>query len=309
MRSKIYFLTYLNRSGSTLLAKKLAQFPEVGMGIEGKLIDGIQRGEVNINNEDELNEYLELNYADLKFKRWGISKNVLKYNLINKYDYPINFNNFISESLYLFFSNERKKVYIHKQGRYFNHIKKLRTLFPGTKVIFIKRDPRAIYNSLKKTKNSTNGKIMQDDIIAFSNTYIKTERIIKKYLDVDYFYIIKYEDLVRNEENELDKLKAFLGLIKNRELSNNSYYNYIPPEQHHLHKNIRKDNIFKRINAWEKELEDWEIYVLERILKNHIEKNNYFVQGIKFKSLKKKISVLNLLLRSFFEITLLSNIK
>ena len=51
---EIVFLCYLNRSGSTLLAKKLGEFKEVGVGIECEFIDGFNRGDVKIETKEQL---------------------------------------------------------------------------------------------------------------------------------------------------------------------------------------------------------------------------------------------------------------
>lgn len=309
--SNFCFLTYLNRSGSTLLAKKLAQYKDIGVGIEAKLIDGIQRGSVDIKNEDDLDQYLDLNYKDPKFRSWKISKEELKNRVIEKYNFPIRFNHFLETAFELYFKNDPKKIYIHKQGRYFNHIKKIRKLFPNAKFIFIQRDPRAIYNSQKKATNSTDGSPMQTDIVKFALGYKKVQKLLKQYVNENYFHIIRYEKLLYDEVNEMNDILDFLKvnpLISDKD----NYYNRIPKHQQNLHLNLKNNmNKNERIDAWKNELENWEVLFLQKVLKKELNVNtyNYFANiNIKIFS-KDNIFMLQPKLIKFYELFFLKNTK
>ena len=68
MKLIICFLTYLNRSGSILLAKKLNEYQDISVGIEAEFIGGFNRGNVEIRNQKELSDYLNKSYQIKKFE-------------------------------------------------------------------------------------------------------------------------------------------------------------------------------------------------------------------------------------------------
>lgn len=299
----IHFLSFMNRSGSTLLAKELNKYRDIAVSIEGLEKRSLKYDPEKffLNNEEEITNWLDFIYKNgVKFKKWGLNKNTIRRKLLSKH-YPINFNEFFTIALNLYFKNNPARVLIHKGGGYFNNLSKSEKVYSDSKYIFIDRDPRAIYNSLRKTQDSITGKIMNDNILSFAIAYKNLQNRIKYYkkntIYKDKFIRVFYDNLVRNNKSVIDKIINFFNLSKYKKNENNNYYNLIPNEQKYLHKNINKKMMRNRIYAWRDELDSNDIYFLEKVLKNQIIMNGYRFEKLYFKNLNNKIDILKKLLK------------
>lgn len=268
----IHFLTYLSRSGSTLLAKKLSEYPSLGVTIEANWVDGIRKGNrtIKINNKKELNAYLKTIEKSSKYKFWNIDSEKLEESILNK-QFPFCYKDVLEEILLQYF--DFKSSYIFKTDSYFIYHKKLWDVFPKAKILFLDRDPRGIFNSQKKSVNSDTKKPMQSNICKFACEYYYAFEVVTK---LDYeprFLKLKYEDLLLREGELMNEILDFIGLEKrSTEISN--YQDQIPNSQQHLHSNIGKNNVqLDRINGWQKELTKFEIIFLENVLKKQIERS------------------------------------
>jgi len=104
--------------------------------------------------------------------------------------------------------NSRKKRWIEKTPANTRFVPTLEKWFPGTtKYIYIMRDPRDVFASLKSKHPNYNLK-------NFCNGWTSQLRIvdlIKKKV-CERFYLLRYEDLVENPETTLEKLADFLKI-------------------------------------------------------------------------------------------------
>ena len=273
-------MTYIARSGSTLLAKELDKYKSIGVTIEDDIPDGLLEGEeVFINNLYELDIYLDKLFSKPKFQFWNIDRENLRAELENE-EYPIDIGIILDKLYKFYFSDSKYEVGIHKKGRYYLKIDELLKFFPDAKFIHLKRDPRGLFNSQKKSRDSRSGKLMSNNVVAFALSYRKMYNILKSYNKSDYIYSLRYEDLIDNFDKEIDAILDFLG-VTNREKEDLSYYNKIPDPQKELHDNIQQPPLKKRKSGWEKELSALEIAVLEACLKKEIRKEGYYFSSIK----------------------------
>jgi hypothetical protein len=302
MNRPIHFLVFFNRSGSTLLAKKLNEYKDLAVGIEVRFKKDIEEKFI-VNSEYELNNWLDCVFSDNKYRYWNINKNELKNKLL-KFTFPISYKDFLTCSLDLFFKNDPAKILIHKNRGYFRNIIKSKIIFPGSKYIFIQRDPRAIFNSLKKSLDSYTTNIMADNIVGFALWYKNIQKKICFYITNDelkkYIVIIRYEDLLLNEQKELNKILEFFNVSNTKSERLEQYYEKIPENQKYLHENITKENLTDRINAWKRELPLSEIYFLNKVIKKDIVKNGYRIENINFFYLEKKTELIINLLKYFY---------
>lgn len=275
MENRICFLSYLNRSGSTLLAKKLDEFRDISVSIEAEIPDGLRKGSLPVNNLPELDQYLDLLYRNKKFSNWGINREKLR-NVLKETSFPINFRDILYTILFLYFSNDRSKLYIYKRNIYYWYYKSLRLLFPGCKILFIIRDPRALFNSQKKAISTIDNKPMQNSPVRFAIWYKKVLKFIyNNLMGKSYFMLVRYEELVLNEVSVISKILKFLE-VSSKKKSDSRYKERIPREQTRLHPNIRADIMrADRVKSWENELAVAEKLFLGRILVNEIVKLGY----------------------------------
>ena len=322
-KNKIFFLTYLARSGSTLLSKKLSQIKNLGVGIEEDIEDNISKGCFKLKSEEGLDKYLDQIFSDEKFKNWKIKKSDLKTQLLSNHKFPISFNEVLTEIFDLYFNGEQKEVYVHKKGNYYLFWREVLKTFPNSKFIFIYRDPRAIYNSQSKNKNSQN-RIMQKNIYTFAYSYRLAHRLLSRLNKRnDKLLTIKYEDLVINEDYILNLIFYFLYIEKLVKSGSNDYYKRIPENQLHLHNNVKLNyNDDKRINAWKSELSNSEIFIIEKLLKKEIVHLDYKLLDVSLNNLSafrriilsfrlsyyKSLNNLKLLLRLYLKIHKLKKI-
>lgn len=277
--NEILFLAYLNRSGSTLLAKKLNNFKDIAVSLEANFSRNIVDCFYAVDNR-EIDYWLNIIYMDYKFNSWNLDKDVIKKELLQKKK-PIQFNDFLKVALGLLLIKEKNnaKLIIFKSHMLFwgNLIQTIR-LFPGSKHIFIDRDPRAIYNSQKKSIDSRTKKPMLTDRIEFALGYKRNHFKIKHYKNQvrlkEIIHVLKYEDLILNECDTLNQIIGFLE-VSNEKLDNQDYYEKIPEEQKHLHQNLTYKNKVERINAWRNELNIDDTMFLGFVLKHEIKSNGY----------------------------------
>lgn len=272
----ICFLTYMNRSGSTLLAEKLDRLSEVCVSLEPDIRDGLgeARGLV-IRDEDALEDYLDEIYRSHKFSKWGIDREALSVLLLQG-GFPITFREILPAILSQYCGTEEVRLYVFKNNEYFRFYAILREMFPASKFIFVARDPRGIFNSEKQAVDSA-GRPMRRNLAVFAAHYVRTHDFIEMNLrGKTYFHYLRYEDLVQHEAKVLRELEGFLGISCDTSGKEAEYFRKIPENQKHLHRNLADGEMkTRRISAWDEELEPLEISFLQTTLGRYLAKNNY----------------------------------
>lgn len=255
MNNSIVFLTYLARSGSTYLASKLDTCAGVRVGIEARFIDGWTTAGFSIENPVQLQQYISSLYTDEKFRKWKIPEEVL-HEKFSSLKFPVQFSTVLSVCLAEYFKDDVPLVQIHKRGDYFKCVEQILKELPAAKFIFIDRDPRAIYNSQSKSLDSKTNLPMMRDIVHFVFEYKKEQQMLSNASSFPCFYRCSYEQLLKNESDELKKILQFLG-VKNQyvALEKGSYFDAIPNAQKHLHEHVKSGvPVLKRIDGWKDEL-------------------------------------------------------
>ena len=271
MNQRLCFLTYLARSGSTLLASELDQYESIGVTLEENLPDGIKKGKpVKIKDSKALEDYLEEIYRDKKFQAWDIDKSRLKEAILGSYPFPLRYKDILNVIHYLYFAGNMPEMVIHKQGNYCLLIEKVRKEFPDAMILFIDRDPRAIHNSQKKSINSISEKFMNAGIVRFALTYKRMQEIIRRKGNDAFFYTINYEDLIKYPDQELKKILDFFQIRSAGKNTSKSYFSRIPGRQKHLHQNVPENYNSFGITRWKEELEDHRIAFLQTVLRREL---------------------------------------
>ena len=76
------FLIYMNRSGSTLLARLLDNYKEIGVTPEANLPDGINHGTGKLESLKNIDRFLDEIFTDDRFCSWQLNKKILRDKLI-----------------------------------------------------------------------------------------------------------------------------------------------------------------------------------------------------------------------------------
>lgn len=298
----IIFLAYINRSGSTILAKELSYFKDIAVSIEGleKRFIKVDYEKFLLNNENDIEVLLDNIYNEEKFKSWNIDREELKEEIINA-NIPLNYNELLKIILNKYFSNDNAQVILYKNIGLFQNLKKSQKIFPNSKYIFIERDPRAIFNSLSKSIDSLTKLPMSRDLVAFVVRYKNIKKKIYYYRKNNnynkMFYLISYEELIMHTNRTLSKIIKFLNVSSTKRKNSINYFDLIPEEQKHLHESINQNIIEKRINAWQSELSKEKIWFLSFVTKREINECEYIKPEVNFLQLENKFEVIKYLIK------------
>ena len=297
---QIVFLTYLNRSGSTFLAKLLNEYSDIGVSLEARLPDGIFYGPLKLKKAQDIEKVLNRLYADEKFLAWNIDRNVLRKKLSNL-KFPIKFNQFLNTLLQKYFKKSDAKIFIYKCAHYIRYIETIKKLFPKAKFIFVLRDIRAIYNSQKNTLDSITKRPMVNNPIVVAVKFKRIAKILRKNVNCDWLYVIKYENLMGDKDYELNKILDFLGSNRMKKINNKGYSKRIPNLQKSLHKNIDLPPLVERINAWQDKLSKSEILAIQKIAGDALSKSGYKLVDFGRISFKDRLDYIRLWLHYYLE--------
>ena len=260
---QIVFVTYMNRSGSTYLCKRLGDFSDIAVTLEASFPDGIARRELVIESAAGLDDGIRQLYDDAKFASWNVAPEDLKERLARA-RYPIGFPDIFAGIVDIAFGSGKKAV-IYKNGAYLLNLRKVRQQFPDCKVIHLIRDFRAIYASQKRSISSRTGRAMARFPFENARLYRRMANIAQRHAEAPWFHVVRYEDLVSQPDPTLASLVDFLGCSSVCDDRDRSYAASIPDAQKHLHANIHLSPLPSRIDAWREELNSEEVYAIEKI--------------------------------------------
>ncbi|MFM1874728.1 MAG: hypothetical protein RL266_465 [Bacteroidota bacterium] len=282
MYNGLCFLCHLNRSGSTLLAKELDSRFNAFVSIEARFVNRIVRNYKLPMDQAEFERFRSDLRTDEKFSEWNISEERLN-ELFDKLKFPVGMKEIFNPIMEETTTGHSYDYFILKAGKYHFYYQKLKKEFPDAKFIFIRRDPRAVFNSLSKTKRSASNEVMLDDVARFCWTYRKSDRVLATLKGKSDFLIVDYEELITEPDMLFQKVSTFLGA----DLTQNggSYSERVPAKQQHLHANIVNAGMGQRIEAWRKELTPFHIRAIQELLGSEMKTNGYTVEPVALRTL------------------------
>ncbi len=213
----------------------------------------------NLWHLNTVHQYVwKINYSHLK--------KILKTNL-SRLDF-----NLLMKVIFAHFNGNTKKddysFFFDKNPFYIDNLKKIHSVFPKAKYIFIVRDYRGKYNSIKKVRRWF--------IPAFGiSWYIQHEKILDFFTqNPEQSLLIRYEDLTSHPEKTIQEIISFLNLspdanmLRHFEISKTNYSTlpidkYNKQNQLKWHKNSDNPINAKSNEKWKTELSDKEIKMLD----------------------------------------------
>lgn len=240
---QVVYLSGLPRSGSTLLANLLAMHPEIQSTPSSPLCTLLQAMRRTISNDPFFKSQLDINFDGMqnKVKRAMLS------------------------TIQAWSDDGIKPVVVDKNRGWLFNIEWMKELIPDFKMIVTIRDLRNVYSSIENQHRKTLFIEFPDGLehnivdVRASNLFsdgglvgncIKAIRNIGDIPNiVDHLLIWRYEDLLDNPENNLNKTFEFLGVTPYKIDINNiiqsttesdSHYNMKYP--HIVKKNLEKQN-------------------------------------------------------------------
>ena len=173
--------------------------------------------QINLCNETELKTLI----TDFNIRledRYGIK---LPIDLINEWivERGINFTNFYDVIMSHLYLRDGASHWAEKCQLLWREIDLFLANFPNGRAIHIIRDPRSVLSSFKRFTNAPHPKYLE----AIFNCYdsMKTANIQTRNPKI---FVVKYEDILANPQNEIEKIWEFLGLSVNHRVSLDSAY-------------------------------------------------------------------------------------
>ncbi|ARN74095.1 sulfotransferase family protein [Oceanicoccus sagamiensis] len=276
IHDNLIFVNYQSRSGSTFLCRLLDEYDDIAVGIEsgfpGFPFRVLPTLDDPILDEASLSAYLDELFDDVRFKEWGLDKNTTFKALSGK-GYPLVFSDIFTYCFDKYFAGNTSSFRIHKSGFYTFCLDEVRKQFPQSKHIYIQRDPRGIFSSIKEADFLYDKK--KGNIISFINGYKKRTRVINDNLGEKDFLLLRYEDLIDNQEKVITSVVDFIGLKNKSKSEDTSYFEKIPENQRHLHNNVKGRSSTKSLDKWSTRLSYSEQAAINTFLKKELSVFNY----------------------------------
>lgn len=277
---KFLFLLYVPRSGSTVIARHLAEISEDILVTPEFRLPGLllmhPEEKIRSYNCDEL---LEIFYLDYQLDNLGLSKKSVKLiaeSNVGKGTYEI-INAFVTHHAKK--KEIQPKLVIIKNGNllYLQH--ELTKRFYGCSFIHIVRDCRGVTNSLLTARNLHDKRTMgRNDIVYCAKlweSYLDKAANLKKagsHVDT-----LQFEQFLSDPEESIniliDHLCLYFGIELNRNGSRNTFS--IPYLEKSLHKLVYAKPQDTRGTAWRHELKLWQGVVIEKIAEKNLQLYDY----------------------------------
>ena len=213
------FLAGPPRGGTTLLRILLSEHPKIEISPEAKFVTELFHSATNVQGKlspEKIKDILEILRKEKKLNQWpGFSFEELR-KVITSLSGPD-----LSEifhAIFMYFAEEQNKEpeYVgNKKGVYaLGYGKSMKKIFPGSKYIYILRDPRDVARSTHK--NLAKGWI-EAAIQCQIRAWFFEEMTRLHPADTKF---VKYEDLVRHTEETTKKICKFLEIEFNSDMLN-----------------------------------------------------------------------------------------
>ncbi len=163
-----------------------------------------------------------------------------------------------------------------KRPAYYQEVDLLLRLFPDAQIVHIVRDGRANVASLKKMPWWPFDSI--GSMAAWSQAEYCSRRNAKR-LPADVFHVMRYESLVADPDTELRQLCDFLGEEFHPAMLEPSEVREVVPEKKTWHEGLKRSVNTDRVESWRKDLDPWEIGLMETVLRRKLKRWDYPISG------------------------------
>jgi len=290
VRNNLVFIVGCSRSGTTLLKSILNEHYDVFIPPETFYFSNIAKNGKKIVEKNKKIEYL--------LSHWWIR------GMINEVNFKDSAKDVINDwdEIYLHLlrstsSKKNIKVFGEKTPQHIMVADQLLENFPGSKIIHVIRDPRAVFYSFSSIALGTN------QVSSVVDEWKGVMEMHKKLKDSTGYHYVKYENLVSNPSREIESMCNFIGIKYSEVLldyyrrSDDGYF----PEQTH-HENTLKPIFNSSIDKWREGLKNRDIAILELYLGELMSENGYNLTGAvtKFAHAKYQFSRIYDLLSKIF---------
>ena len=276
-----FFIIGRPRTGTTLLRSLFDAHPHVQIPWECQFMLNLYPKYGNLERWNH--ETLEHFYKDLKeqwqFSAWNIDHEKLQAGLFTcegEYSYTD-----ICRVVYLnnisFYPKETIKLIGDKNHGYTIYTQRLLKLFPNAKFVYILRDYRDTYQSVK----NVDFELPVVSVVVYKWKYFYKKALQASRKNPGSFYFIRYEDLVKEPQEQLKKLCEFLelpyvpGVFDFYKMKDKAEEKYPTDILQKHHKSLFNPVNTSRIGLWEKSMSKRQIRIADHVAGNFAEKAGY----------------------------------
>lgn len=269
------FITYVSRSGSTLLSRLLNQHPLVCVCTEAHLPKelfglGSYKG-LSFNSEEDLASYLERVKGYSKFSSWGLGlEDILEG--IGRHEWPLSGEALLARFLAAYkrkFSPNARIVLYKGPPAMPWELHSMIQAFPGFRIIHLVRDPRAVYASQKRSINPYSGrpfvKSPLETAWQWRRAMLASGRVNSKNL-----LEVRFEDLVSQPDEALQVICDHLDVDFHSGYFHSDmqsdFSSRLPSSETDLHRRIDQAPDSARVSGWKSDVAPSEVAALESAL-------------------------------------------
>ena len=199
------FIVGMPRSGTTLVRTCLCAHPKIAIAPETHFLDIWAK-------PSKIYEGLQGDYFDKwwgefsgsqEFRRLTIEAAKVRKELL-KLRRPIGFREVFATTLVMYAESKGKNRWGEKTPAHYKYLEVLFNWYPRGKVIFMLRDPRAVFLSLTRTPWGRNLPYY------YGKEWVKSCQILERYSEDERVLCVKYESFVWRPEDGLKRICAFL---------------------------------------------------------------------------------------------------
>jgi hypothetical protein len=287
----LFFIMGRPRSGTTLLTTLFNAHPNVRIAPEFPIMLFLYQRFKRVKKWDEatirsfvdhvfyFSKFHTRRVENLKLDKEFIVNELLKYREVGSVQLFLKSINYFAFSLF----HKEKTLWIgDKNPIYSISAARLGRIFPDAKFICIIRDYRDNFVSIKKLAD----KDVAVEAPVISLQVARWRAFVSKFLGLkrrfpDNYYILKYEDLVTNQESTFRSLCDFLGIAydpsvfefhKKKEETVNTYGTYIYEK---FHENLMKPVNTGRMNTWQELLAPDQVMTADQIAGKYADRMGY----------------------------------
>ncbi len=276
-----FFIMGRPRTGTTLLRSLFDAHPNVQIPWECQFVLNLypKYGTLEHWNTETLEQFYSELLDQWQFKAWHVDHEKLKSDLLaceGEISYAA-----VCQVVYLnhisFYHKDEIKLIGDKNPGYSIYYDRLKKIFPDCKFIYIHRDYRDNFHSIKNVDFEL--PIVSVVVYKWKHFFKKALEASKKYPDS--FYFVRYEDLVGESVPQLQKVCDFLGLPYVPEVFDfykmkskaEETYPVVILKKHH--KSLFNPVNTSRIGLWKESMTDRQVRIADLVAGKYAEMAGY----------------------------------
>jgi len=262
------------RSGTTLLTAMLSAHPAIAIAPETGFLNQwwtIRHWYGDISVPKRFEEFWADFTTQGRFSHSGVDPVALRARIAGEdtVDYPTVY------SCYL-------KEYARRVGKArwgnkvpFRHAGRLLAWYPNARIVYLVRDPRAVFASMLKVPWGSKGVARQ------ARLWRRTIESLRELRDDPRVTWVQYERLVGEPEAELSRICAAIGeeytseMIHGRSKESSPVVNREGWAKGHLDKAIEKPVLTESVDKWRQELSPFQVAAIEHVLRREMAEFGY----------------------------------